>query len=313
MGNNLISKGYIARRDNTSVNGPNLLKYNLTPQQKQKFKVQSIQNRLKKKQGTIVDANKVRFYKNMQDSYNNNFFGYGVFGKQTRFDPSTQQGQQAIQSNFNYAKSNAQNFIENVALSGVSGQVNKLINKGSKIIKGPFKSATHTENLGAMKQYTRNGTIGSGSEAVVVNNTPTTVGKITNIPKEEMAARNSIPNTVESRYIGYVKNRGQRLPTYIQRKVKVLTDKTFPKYISRLDKSMSKSGFRRVNDSNVQYRAYTNGSVVIDDISPGNVGLNIFRNPKIIDMNYQTVPQWISQGFTLKLGGKLIGTYINRH
>lgn len=147
----------------------------------------------------------------MQDSYNNNFFGYGVFGKQTRFDPSTQQGQQAIQSNFNYAKSNAQNFIENVALSGVSGQVNRLINKGSKIIKGPFKSATHTENLGAMKQYTRNGIIDSGSEAVVVNNTPTTVGKITNIPKEEMTARNSIPNTVESRYIGYVKNRDSLL------------------------------------------------------------------------------------------------------
>ena len=67
---------------------------------------------------------------------------------------------------------------------------------------------------------------------------------------------------------------------------------------------MQKSGFRKVNDPNVQYRAYTNGAVVVDDVSPGNVGLTFFKKPKLLDFNLQTVPSWTSQGFTLKNGGK---------
>ena len=70
------------------------------------------------------------------------------------------------------------------------------------------------------------------------------------------------------------------------------------------DKIRQKSGFRKVNDPNVQYRAYTNGTVVVDDVSPGNVGLTFFKKPKLLDFNLQTVPSWTSQGFTLKNGGK---------
>lgn len=40
----------------------------------------------------------------MQNFYNNNFFGYGIAGRQTNYDPRTPQGQAAIQANFNYAK-----------------------------------------------------------------------------------------------------------------------------------------------------------------------------------------------------------------
>lgn len=144
-----------------------------------------------------------------------------------------------------------------------------------------------------------------GTEAVVINNTPTTVGKITSVPVEEMATRNAIPNTIKSKYIGYVKDRKIKLPTYIQKKVKVLTEETFPKYVDKLDKAMEKSGFTRVNDPNVQYRAYTNRQVVIDDVSPGNVGLTFFRQPKMIDFNLQSVPEQIAQGFKLYKGGKL--------
>ena len=61
----------------------------------------------------------------------------------------------------------------------------------------------------------------------------------------------------------------------------------------------------RVNDPNVQYRAYTNGQVMVDDVSPGNVGLTFFRQPKMIDFNLQSIPEWIAQGFKLKKGGKL--------
>ena len=69
--------------------------------------------------------------------------------------------------------------------------------------------------------------------------------------------------------------------------------------------AMERSGFRRVNDPNVQYRAYTNGQVVVDDVAPGNVGLDWLRRPKMIDFNMQTVPEWTAQGFTLKNGGIL--------
>ena len=68
---------------------------------------------------------------------------------------------------------------------------------------------------------------------------------------------------------------------------------------------MERSGFIKVNDPNVQYRAYTNGQVVIDDVAPGNVGLTIFRQPKMIDFNLQPVSEWKAQGFGLKRGGKL--------
>lgn len=154
-----------------------------------------------------------------------------------------------------------------------------------------------------MKKYTKNGVIGSGAE--VVKNSPITVGKITTIPKKEMALKNSIPNTVQSKYVGYVKDKGIKFPTYIQNKVTTLTEETFPKYIEKLDKAMQKAGFRQVKDPNVQYRAYTNGKLVVDDISPDNVGLTFFRKPKMIDFNIQTVPEWLQQGFTLKNGGKL--------
>lgn len=55
----------------------------------------------------------------------------------------------------------------------------------------------------------------------------------------------------------------------------------------------------------VAQRDNTNGQVVIDDVSPGNVGLTFFRQPKMIDFNLQSIPEWIAQGFKLKKGGKL--------
>lgn len=244
----------------------------------------------------------------MQNFYNNNAFGNGISGRQTEYDYTTPEGQKAIQSNFNYAKDNASNFIIDLAGAGATGIASSIGRKVAKVYtratKGVFKSPSKNGALGTLKQYSKN-PIGGGAEAVVVNNTPTTVGKMTSIPVEEMTVRNSIPNTVPSKYIGYVKDRGTKLPTYVQKKLKVLTDQTFPRYVQKLDKSMEKSGFKRVNDPNVQYRAYTNGSVVVDDVSPGNVGLDWLRRPKMIDFNLQTVPEWLAQGFRLKRGGKL--------
>lgn len=302
---------YIAPQDNTRVVKQQMpVEIRLTPEQQQKIQQRKFQESIQKNKSYVYDADKANYYRNLQSFYNNNFFGYGVFGKQTKHDPSTPEGQAAIQSNFDYAKGNVQNFGENIAMAGIAGVASKAATKGaqmySKLFKGPFRTPSKRGSLGTMKQYTKNGTLGSGSEAVVINNTPTTVGKITTIPQKEMAARNAIPNTVQSKYVGFVKDKGTKLPTYIQRKVKTLTEDTFPKYVGKLDNAMAKSGFRRVNDPNVQYRAYTNGQVVIDDVAPGNVGLDWLRRPRMIDFNLQSVPEWTAQGFTLRRGGRLI-------
>lgn len=298
--------GYVAPRDNTRVvvqiPVPSI---KLTPEQIEAIRRRKFQKIQKKNRAYIYDAKKAEYYKNLQNFYNNNFFGYGVFGNQTRYDYTTPEGQAAIQSNFDYAKSNVTDFASNVAGARIAGAAGrKSAQLYNRLTKGVFRAPSKNGALGTFKQYSKN-PIGGGAEAVVVDNTPTTVGKMTSIPVEEMAARNQIPNTVPSKYIGYVKDRGTKLPTYVQRKLRILTEQTFPKYANKLDRAMERSGFRRVNDPNVQYRAYTNGQVVVDDVAPGNVGLDWLRRPKMIDFNMQTVPEWTAQGFTLKRGGKL--------
>lgn len=310
MSNRYDASSYTTPQDNTRVVRPQIpLTITLTKEQKQKIQQQKFQESIQKGRSQVYDADKAEYYRNLQNFYNNNFFGYGVFGNKTNYDVSTPQGQAAIQSNFDYAKSNVQNLGEQIAMIGLTSAASKAVTKGtqvySKLFKGPFRTPSKRGSLGTMKQYTKNGILGAGSEAVVIDNTPTTVGKITTIPQHEMVARNAIPNTVQSKYIGFVKDRGTKLPTYIQSRVKTLTEDTFPKYVERLDKAMTKSGFRRVNDPNVQYRAYTNGTVVVDDVAPGNVGLDWLRRPRMIDFNLQTIPEWTAQGFTLKNGGKI--------
>lgn len=301
--------GYVAQKDNTKVSQPIIKqKIKLTPEQLQRIQQIKLQELFNINQSYIYDADKAKYYKNLQNFYNYNVFGYGLQGSPTRFDSNTPEGQQAISSTFNYARGNALDFLTNVSGAGISSGIGKVGRKASQVYsrltKGVFKPPSNNGALGTLKQYAKN-PIGGGAEAVVIENTPTTVGKITSIPIEEMAARNNIPNTIKSKYIGYVKDRKIKLPTYIQQKVKVLTEETFPKYVDKLDKAMERSGFTRVNDPNVQYRAYTNGQVVIDDVAPGNVGLTFLRQPKMIDFNLQPVSEWVAQGFRLRDGGKL--------
>ena len=228
----------------------------------------------------------------MQNFYNNNFFGYGVFGKQTHYNPSKEEDQKKIQSNFNYAKDNVKNIGTSLITIGPASS-----------FKGVLPSVSRRVTVGKLSALTPY-KIGQGSEALVIRNSPITVGKITQVGSGEMLKRNTIPNSLPLKFVGYVREGSKRFSTFIQKRVKVLSEKTFPKYVDKLDKAMQKSGFRKVNDPNVQYRAYTNGTVVVDDVSPGNVGLTFFKKPKLLDFNLQTVPSWTSQGFTLKNGGK---------
>ena len=287
-----FQRGGIAVQDNTRVVRKQPLAFQLTKEQQAKIRQRKLQEAARRNQAVIYDANKAKYYQNMQNFYNNNFFGYGVFGKQTHYDPPKEEDQKKIQSNFNYAKDNVKNIGTSLITVGPASS-----------FKGVLPSVSRRVTVGKLSSLTPY-KIGQGSEALVIRNSPTTVGKITQVGSGEMLKRNAIPNSLPLKFVGYVRDGSKRFPTFIQKRVKVLSEKTFPKYVDKLDKAMQKSGFRKVNDPNVQYRAYTNGAVVVDDVSPGNVGLTFFKKPKLLDFNLQTVPSWTSQGFTLKNGGK---------
>ena len=287
-----FQKGGIAVQDNTRVVRTQPLTFRLTKEQQAKIRQKKLQEIAKRNQAVIYDTNKAKYYQNMQNFYNNNFFGYGVFGNQTHYDPSKEEDQKKISSNFNYAKDNVKNIGTSLITVGPASS-----------FKGILPSVSRRVTVGKLSALTPY-KIGQGSEAIVIRNSPTTVGKITQVGSGEMLKRNTIPNSLPLKFVGYVRDGSKRFPTFIQKRVKVLSEKTFPKYVGKLDKAMQKSGFRKVNDPNVQYRAYTNGTVVVDDVSPGNVGLTFFKKPKLLDFNLQTVPSWTSQGFTLKNGGK---------
>lgn len=287
-----FQRGGIAVQDNTRVVRKQPLAFQLTKEQQAKIRQRKLQEAARRNQAVIYNADKAKYYQNMQNFYNNNFFGYGVFGKQTHYDPSKEEDQKKIQSNFNYAKDNVKNIGTSLITVGPASS-----------FKGVLPSVSRRVTVGKLSALTPY-KIGQGSEALVIRNSPTTVGKITQVGSGEMLKRNAIPNSLPLKFVGYVRDGSKRFPTFIQKKVKVLSEKTFPKYVDKLDKAMQKSGFRKVNDQNVQYRAYTNGTVVVDDVSPGNVGLTFFKKPKLLDFNLQTVPSWTSQGFTLKNGGK---------
>ena len=287
-----FQRGGIAVQDNTRVVRKQPLAFRLTKEQQARIRQRRLQEAARRNQAVIYDADKAKYYQNMQNFYNNNFFGYGVFGKQTHYDPSKEEDQKKIQSNFNYAKDNVKNIGTSLITVGPASS-----------FKGVLPSVSRRVTVGKLSALTPY-KIGQGSEALVIRNSPTTVGKITQVGSGEMLKRNTIPNSLPLKFVGYVRDGSKRFPTFIQKRVKVLSEKTFPKYVDKLDKAMQKSGFRKVNDPNVQYRAYTNGTVVVDDVSPGNVGLTFFKKPKLLDFNLQTVPSWTSQGFTLKNGGK---------
>ena len=287
-----FQRGGIAVQDNTRVIRKQPLAFQLTKEQQTRIKQRKLQEAVKRNQAVIYDTDKAKYYQNMQNFYNNNFFGYGVFGKQTHYNPSKEEDQKKIQSNFNYAKDNVKNIGTSLITVGPASS-----------FKGVLPSVSRRVTVGKLSALTPY-KIGQGSEALVIRNSPTTVGKITQVGSGEMLKRNAIPNSLPLKFVGYVRDGSKRFPTFIQKRVKVLSEKTFPKYVGKLDKAMQKSGFRKVNDPNVQYRAYTNGTVVVDDVSPGNVGLTFFKKPKLLDFNLQTVTSWTSQGFTLKNGGK---------
>lgn len=218
------------------------------------------------RQDQLWDTDKVKMYQNMQNFYNNNFWGYGVFGNQTNFDPRTSQGQAAIQSNFDYAKSNAQNFGEALVTTGA----------GEGAVQA-FKWATTPTR------------IGSGAEAIVSSAPASSkVTKVTTIPKSEMHVRNTVPGALKAKYI----DSSNGLHTYTQRKVKILSPNQLARATSQLEKLMQKAGWRKVTHPNLQGVGFTNGRYVVTDLGSGNIGKDWFGRPRLTDFSIETVPEF---------------------
>ena len=234
-----FQRGGIVVKGHTRVIRKQPLAFQLTKEQQAKIRQRKLQEAARRNQAVIYDADKAKYYQNMQNFYNNNFFGYGVFGKQTHYNPSKEEDQKKIQSNFNYAKDNVKNIGTSLITVGPASS-----------FKGVLPSVSRRVTVGKLSALTPY-KIGQGSEALVIRNSPTTVGKITQVGSGEMLKRNAIPNSLPLKFVGYVRDGSKRFPTFIQKKVKVLSEKTFPKYVGKLDKAMQKSSFRKVNDPNV--------------------------------------------------------------
>lgn len=252
-------------QDNTRVVQPPLLPRPSKQQMEQVRRIE-MQRAAQQNQAQLWDADKVKRYENMQNFYNNNFWGYGVSGRQTNYNPRTPQGQAAIQSNFNYAKGNVQNFAETLLTAGIA------------------------EGAGqAIKWATTPTKIGAGAEAVV-SSAPlsTRVTKVTTIPKAEMHLRNQVPGALRAKYVGS----SNGLSTYTQSKVKILSGDQLGKITKALENMMNKKGWRRITHPNLEGLGFTNGRYVVSDLGRGNVGVDMFGRPRLVDFAIETVPDF---------------------
>lgn len=249
------------RNDNTRVQQRKII-----PPPTQEERNRAIQKRIQEDQGYIYDADKTRYYSNLQDFYNTNFFGFGVTGNQTNYDPSTAEGQKAILSNFMYAANNVRNFSETLLTTGAA----ELAGQG-------IKWALISKEIGA------------GAEAVV-SSAPlsTRVTKVTSIPRAEAHIRNQIPAASKLSYKG-TKNGAS---VYTQSKVRILTTEQVEKARKALDKIMSSKGWKKVTHPNLQYPGYTNGKLVVSDLGSGNIGRDWLGRPRLIDFSVESVPEF---------------------
>lgn len=250
----------------------------LSSEEVEQLEQQRIQQAIQQDQTQLWDADKVEKYRNMQNLYNNSFWGYGVGGKQTNYDPYALQGRTAIQSNFDYTQNNLENFA-NILLTAGAGEGT------TQAIRWAI---TPTK-------------IGQGAEAVV-SSVPlsTRVTKITTIPRSEMHARNTVPGALKSRYV----KTSNGLTTYTQPKVNIISKEQLVKASKTLEKIMSRKGWRKITHPNLQGTGYTNGRLVTTDIGPGNVGRDWLGRVRLVDFSLETVPQF--RLAMQKRGGKLI-------
>lgn len=267
----------IEQADNTRVVQPPIIEP-LPEEEVKRLQQIQLQKMMQREPDQLWDADKVNRYKNMQNFYNNNFFGYGVGGRQTNFDPRTPQGQAAIQSNFNYARNNAKTFGELIATAAVGEGATQAIKYATTPVK-----------------------IGQGAEAVVYSSPiSTTVTKASVIPRAEMHIRNTVPGAVRARFVGMKDG----LNTYVQSKVRIVPDGKLDKSLKALESLMTKKGWKKITHPNLDGPGYTNGQWVVSDLGSGNIGRDWLGRIRLPDFTLESVP-----AFKLAMqrrGGKIV-------
>ncbi len=243
----------------------------------------------------IIITNKSKKYKSLQNFYDNDYFSYNVLKKINSIKECK------LNNNVLLPKYDIFRFL-------------KTISSDFKLtmLKGFLPLTSSRKTLGFLNNVIHN-KIDQGAEAIVIKNSQFAVGKIVHGEKSYILKRNSIPHALPVKFIGYFKDGKQRFPAFIQQKVKILNNNNFNRYVNKLDQMMREKGFFKINDPQVQYRAYTNGIIVIDDISPGNVGIDLLGRPRLVDFNILTLQQWLEQGFILNKNCKLYKVFKNKN
>ena len=98
------------KQDNTKVSTFTPIKRELSPEEIKAREYNANNYRRKLNQSWMYDLDKTNKYKQLQDFYNQNAFGYGIQGTPTRYNPASQRGRQLIQSNLDYSKNNSLDF-----------------------------------------------------------------------------------------------------------------------------------------------------------------------------------------------------------
>ena len=83
--------GNTLKQDNTRVSREYAFPFKLSKEQQDTIKQRKLDKVIKRNQSVIYDTKKAKHYQNMQNFYNNNFFGYGVFGNQTNYNPTKEE------------------------------------------------------------------------------------------------------------------------------------------------------------------------------------------------------------------------------
>lgn len=214
----------------------------------------------------LYDTQKSKYYENMQNAVNTNaLFGFGLSNRQINYNPNTSEGQAVIQSNFDYTKSNAKNFAEQLALAGVTEGVGQVVKAATVPIK-----------------------VGEGAESVVeAPKLSLRVRKFSTIPRSEAHGINQVPTFAKLNPKGKTST---GLNEYTQVRVKpASTTKEVKKASKEVGKAMKKKGFKKETHENLQGDAYSKNGYVYSDIQYGKDWLGRWR---IFDLVRETVPEF---------------------
>lgn len=55
---------------------------------------------------------------------------------------------------------------------------------------------------------------------------------------------------------------------------------------------MSKKGWRRITHPNLEGLGFTNGKYVVSDLGSGNIGVDMFGRPRLVDFVMESVPDF---------------------